>query len=64
MRLSCAAPACAPFGSGGLATSRSAEAFAAISSPSRRFHSARISAVGAQPRIPGWMRPGKRTPGM
>lgn len=31
-----------------------------ISSASRRFHSARISALGAQPRMPGWMRPGKR----
>ena len=31
-----------------------------MSSASRRFHSARISALGAQPRMPGWMRPGKR----
>ena len=35
-----------------------------ISSASRLFHSARTSAEGAQPRIPGWMRPAKRTCGM
>ena len=31
-----------------------------MSSDSRRFQSARMEALGAQPRIPGWMRPGKR----
>ena len=35
----------------------------AISSASRLFHSARTSAEGAQPRIPGWMRPAKRDVG-
>lgn len=35
-----------------------------MSSPSRLFHSARISGEGAQPRIPGWIRPAKRTPGI
>jgi hypothetical protein len=37
---------------------------AAISSPSRVFHVDRTSAEGAQPRIPGWMRPGNLTWGM
>ena len=35
-----------------------------ISSDSRRFQSARTSAEGAQPRMPGWIRPGKRTCGI
>ena len=35
-----------------------------IRSASRRFHSARISALGAQPKIPGCIRPGNRTCGM
>ena len=35
-----------------------------MSSASRRFHSARISAEGAQPRMPGWMRPGNLRWGM
>lgn len=63
-RWSGALPEWAPCGSGGLATSRSDVAFAVMSSPSRRFHSARTSADGAQAIIPGWMRPGNRTPGM
>lgn len=61
---STALPACAFVGFGGCATMRSATVFAAISSPSRRFHSARTSAEGAHPRIPGWIRPAKRTCGM
>lgn len=56
-------PACTFFGCGGCATIRSV-VLAAISSPSRLFHVARTSADGAQPRIPGWMRPGNRTPGI
>lgn len=60
---SAAEPAWTFCGSGGLATSRLV-VLAAISSPSRRFHSARTSADGAQPRIPGWMRPAKRTWGI
>lgn len=52
LRLSSALPACALLGSGGFATSRLV-VLAAINSPSRRFHSARTSADGAHPRIPG-----------
>ena len=37
---------------------------AAISAPSRSFHMASSSGEGAVPMRPGWMRPGKRTPGM
>ena len=47
----------------GRATSRSS-LFAAISSPSRLFHVASTSADGAQPMMPGWIRPGNLTPGM
>lgn len=47
------APAWQFFGSGGLATSLSASLEAAMSSPSRLFHVARISVEGAQPTMPG-----------
>ena len=57
-------PAWAFWLNGGLATSRLRCVWVEISSPSRRFHSARISADGAQPRMPGWMSPGNRTWGM
>lgn len=57
-------PAWTLMGWGGCATSRSMWAHEEISSPSRLFHSARTSAEGAQPRIPGWMRPGNLTWGM
>lgn len=60
---SSAVPACTLLGSGGCATIRDRDVVE-ISSASRLFHSARISGDGAQPRIPGWMRPAKRTPGM
>ena len=59
-----ALPAWTFCGSGGWATTRLESVLALMSSPSRRFHSARISAEGAQPRMPGWIRPGKRTCGM
>lgn len=58
-----AEPAWTFSGLGGWATMRSS-LLAAISSPSRLFHVARTSADGAQPRIPGWMRPGNLTCGM
>lgn len=32
--------------------------------PSRSFHVLRTSGEGAQPRMPGWMRPANLTPGM
>ncbi len=47
----------------GRATSRSS-VFAAISSASRVFHFSSTSADGAQPRMPGWMRPANLTWGM
>ena len=52
---SSAAPACAFVVRGGFATVRVVPlaAFSVINSASRRFHSAKISAEGAQPRIPG-----------
>ena len=59
-----ALPAWAPLDIGGWATTRLWSVFAAISSPSRRFHSARTSAEGAHPRIPGWIRPANRTWGI
>ena len=57
-------PACTFVGLGGWATMRSMWEQAWISSLSRLFHVVRISADGAQPRMPGWMRPAKRTPGI
>lgn len=60
---SSAVPACTLFGSGGCATTRVSDVVE-ISSASRLFHSARISGDGAHPKMPGWMRPAKRTPGM
>lgn len=59
-----ALPAWVFVGFGGCATIRSSIVFAEISSPSRRFHSARTSAEGAHPKIPGWIKPAKRTCGM
>lgn len=53
---SSAAPAWVFVVSGGFATVRvvfPSAAFSVINSASRRFHSARISAEGAQPKIPG-----------
>ncbi len=47
----------------GRATSRSS-VFAAISSASRVFQFSSTSADGAQPRMPGWMRPANLTWGM
>lgn len=61
---SAALPACAFSGLGGCATIRSSTVFVAISSPSRRFHSARTSADGAHPKMPGCINPAKRTCGM
>lgn len=58
-----AVPAWTFCGSGGSATTRSS-VFAEMSSPSLLFHSARTSGEGAQPRIPGWISPAKRTPGI
>ena len=58
-----ALPAWAFSGCGGRATSRS-NLLAAARSPSRLFHSAKTSADGAQPRMPGWMRPANLTCGM
>jgi hypothetical protein len=57
-------PTCTLCGLGGSATTRSICEQDWISSPSRLFHSARISGEGAQPKIPGWIKPAKRTPGM
>jgi hypothetical protein len=59
-----AEPACTFFALGGSATVRLRWVCVEMSSPSRLFHNSRTSAEGAQPRIPGWMRPAKRTPGM
>lgn len=47
----------------GRATTRS-RVFVAINSASRLFHVSRSSADGAQPRMPGWMRPANLTWGM
>ena len=58
-----AVPACTFCGSGGCATMRF-KSVVLMRSASRLFHFARRSAEGAQPRIPGWISPGKRTPGM
>jgi hypothetical protein len=64
-KVASADPACTFLGCGGSATTRECVcAQASISSPSRLFQVARTSAEGAQPRIPGWIRPAKRTPGM
>lgn len=52
------------WGSGSFATSRPRCEQAFTSSDSRLFQVARISGEGAQPRMPGWMSPAKRTPGM
>jgi hypothetical protein len=59
-----AEPAWAFCSLGGCATMRSRCECVEMSSPSRLFHVERTSAEGAQPSIPGWMRPAKRTPGM
>lgn len=59
-----ALPACTLWGCGGRAITRPGLSKDETSSASRRFHSARMEAEGAQPRIPGWMRPEKRTWGM
>lgn len=50
---SSALPAWVFRGSGGCATIRSATVLAAISSPSRLFHSASTSVEGAHPKMPG-----------
>ena len=55
--------ACTFRGSGGCATILS-NVLELISCDSRSFHLARTAALGAQPSIPGWMMPGKRTPGI
>lgn len=48
-----AEPACTDWGFGGSATTRPRCECVEMSSPSRLFHSARTSADGAQPRMPG-----------
>lgn len=59
-----AVPAWTLLGSGGRATSRSMCEQASIRPASRSFQILRTSGEGAQPRMPGWMRPANLTPGM